>query len=173
MVRVAKIMGRMVLAVILSSFVQPAYPGNAGQSTVLSPSEYLLDNFTVVNDLVHPIEAAFTSDSVVGLSIDGSVSSFTASFNGHLEDESGFVRIILVDSDNNEHLVYEVGFPLYEGDFVFQDGCEETCITDVTPASLKIETEKAEVYITECKYSPPTGPVPGSVQLQNALARKY
>jgi len=166
----------LVLMIGAASFGQPvecAAVTERYDATVPGPvneNDYLLDSFTAVNNSIHPIDASGTSDIVIPLSIDQSVSSFTVDFSGRLEDESGYVRLILIDSSNKEHLVYEAVFPLYEGDFSFENACEETCVTDVAPQSLKIEIEKAHVHVGDCKYAKKEpGSVSDTTQLQSQL----
>ncbi len=72
---------------------------------------------------------------------------FRLSVSGRVtfEKESSYFRIVLVDKDLNEYLVYET-YPLLadSNSFTFNSVCQETCILNsVSPVSLKIFGEGA------------------------------
>lgn len=79
------------------------------------------------------------------------------SVNGYIKKSSPeyLVRIILVDADDNEHLVMETYDEINsESQFSFSDYCEETAILDsVRPKILKIITKDAILHIDDFNYS--------------------
>jgi hypothetical protein len=66
-------------------------------------------------------------DTITGLSISGSI---------ELNSDTSLVRVILVDEDYNEYMVYEA-YPMIVTDTAFDiiEGCDETCYLDEIPSS--------------------------------------
>ncbi len=87
--------------------------------------------------------------NIYGINISGSI---------QLHSETSLIRIILVDNDLYEHLVYET-YPLIvnTNSYSITNVCEETCFLEtITPQSLKIELINAAIEIDELTvlYSP-------------------
>lgn len=76
----------------------------------------------------HPLNI---NEPIFRLSVSGRVT---------FEKESSYFRIVLVDKDLNEYLVYETCPLLADSNsFAFNDVCQETCVLNsVSPVSLKI-----------------------------------
>lgn len=84
------------------------------------------------------------------LNINKPVYKLTVSGKVNLSKPNSLARVVLIDNQQNEYLVYEA-YPLIssQGSFSFGNACEETCLLDgVTPASLRIEGENASLTIT-------------------------
>ena len=82
---------------------------------------------------------------------NGNIYGLTLSGTIQLNGETSLIRVILVDKDFNEYLVYEA-YPLIvtSSSFSVTNVCEETCLLEsITPYSLKIETIDASVEIEE------------------------
>lgn len=78
---------------------------------------------------------------VYPLDIKGPIFNLTIGGQVTLNKESSFLRVILIDKNDGEYLVYET-YPLLAGlnSFIVNDVCEETCLLDkVEPRSLRIE----------------------------------
>jgi PKD repeat protein len=67
-----------------------------------------------------------------------------------LENDKSMVKIVLIDSNYEEYLIYESYFLLEAGQAIRVDNlCEETCILDaVSPNALRIEITDASVDLT-------------------------
>jgi PKD repeat protein len=64
------------------------------------------------------------------------------------------VKIILVDKNYEEHLVYETNYLLESGRFSVENSCEETCILDnIGAASIIIEVTDATVELQSLTYT--------------------
>lgn len=87
-----------------------------------------------------------TETAITGLSISGNI-EFT--------DQAGFVRVVLVDLFDNEYLVMETCSLLeFEDKIRFENICEETAaLNHVYPASINIESEFAQINLSEIQYS--------------------
>ncbi len=100
------------------------------------------------------IDQTISVDSVLDLDITSAI--YSLSINGvvSLNSDSSLVRVVLVDKNNNEYLVYE-GYPLIEDNSVsIENVCEETCVLEgIVPASLKIQIEDASIDINTIIYS--------------------
>lgn len=88
-----------------------------------------------------------TTTQINGLSVSGSI-TYTK--------EPALVRIILVDVNGKEHLVYE-SYKLLDAannnKLSFSNICEETCILDkVTPKHLQIQIQNAKLTLTSTNY---------------------
>jgi C1A family cysteine protease len=68
-----------------------------------------------------------------------------------LHGDNSLIRVILVEDDFHEYLVYEV-YPLIidSNSFQISEACEETCFLDaIVPYSLKIELIDASIHIDQ------------------------
>jgi PKD repeat protein len=69
-------------------------------------------------------------------------------------EQTSEVRIILVDKDYEEHLVYEAHYLIASGSFTVEQVCEETCILEnVGVGSLRIEVTDATVELQSLTYT--------------------
>lgn len=84
--------------------------------------------------------------TIFGLALSAQVS---------LENDKGFVRVILVDKKYEEHLIYEA-YSLLEPNLSFSIDkiCEETCILNsVKPQSVRVEITDATITINSFTYA--------------------
>ncbi|WP_320111527.1 PKD domain-containing protein [Draconibacterium orientale] len=73
-----------------------------------------------------------------------------------LNNENSLIRLLLLDNNFNEYLIYESYNLLLEGEntFSIKDICEETSILDgVIPYALQIEIENAQLKLKSINYS--------------------
>ncbi|MFA7708754.1 MAG: C1 family peptidase [archaeon] len=100
----------------------------------------------------------FTKNTEIELKLDKPVNAFSLTGNAALLSEAGLIRIILVDSDKHEYLVYEINSLLSENNkqINFENTCEETCVLDkpVTPVAIKIQVEDATLNLSSINTLP-------------------
>ncbi len=93
---------------------------------------------------IFPFEGKVTT--IFGVAVKGTIT---------FENDKSVVRIILLDKQGNEYLVYET-YPLLEEStsFSIDNLCEETgLLNGVTPQSLKVELKDATLSIGSITYS--------------------
>ena len=103
----------------------------------------IIDKTFFQDDEVYPFNQ---TEIIYGLTLSGSI---------QLNGDTSLIRVILVDNDFNEYLVYEA-YPLIvtSNSFSVTNVCEETCLLEsITPYSLKIEVIDASIHIDELSYS--------------------
>ena len=128
-----------------------------GLFNIIKSQQIIVNTSFVTDEEINP----FTGNEVIyGLNISGSV---------QLNSDTSIVRIILVDSYENEYLVFE-SYPLIDtlNSFSFTNKCEETCLLDATtPQSLKIQIINAQCHISKINMS--KIPIDNLKQLQAQL----
>jgi C1A family cysteine protease len=84
-------------------------------------------------------------DKIYGLAVSGTI---------ELYNEKSLVRVILVDDNLREYLVYEVYPRIVENKhFTFSNLCEETCILEsVKPSSFRLDLVDASIRIDDVSY---------------------
>jgi C1A family cysteine protease len=95
------------------------------------------------------ISGLYTESTEIPFTWDGEIINFTIDADVELNAPDSLVRIILVDENNNEYLVYEA-FPLIEGtnQISIKDACEETCaIPGIVASAAKIIVNDASITI--------------------------
>jgi len=98
-------------------------------------------------------------NGIQALNIDKQVNDLTISGSVTLESEDAIARVIMIDENGGEYLVYET-FSLIadRNTFYFTNECEETCVLDsIRPVSFKVELEDAFIRIDEVQYSSAEG----------------
>ncbi|MFA7708958.1 MAG: C1 family peptidase [archaeon] len=127
---------------------QPANENNLLSSQKLTefniPTKEPLDNTSISQTFKENIKFELKLDNpIIALSVTG---------NATLISKAGLIRIILVDSENKEYLVYEMDNLLANNskNIDFEDICEETCVFEepITPKFIKIQTEDATLTIS-------------------------
>jgi len=91
---------------------------------------------------------------IIPLNIQNPIYSFKINGSINFFKENSFLRIILIDKNQNEYLVYEA-YPLIVSDksFSFTDACEETCLLEaIIPESLRIDGYAASYQITKTSF---------------------
>ncbi len=101
------------------------------------------------------IKESYTEGSSLPKKPDEKVSAVLASGSVEITDELGYGRIILVDSEGNEHLVFSSDeLALGAGNHSFTDICSETCeLDDVAVAKIKTELANATISIERIDYA--------------------
>lgn len=95
------------------------------------------------NDEIYPFSQV---DSIYGLNIAGHIT---------LNSDTSLVRMILVDENYNEYLIYEA-YPLITSsmDFNISNACDETCyLNGITPTSLILYVNHASIYLQSITYT--------------------
>lgn len=105
-----------------------------------------------------PISQTFKENTEIDLKLDKPINAFSVTGNATLQSEAGLVRIILVDADKHEYLVYEINNLLVENkkQIDFENTCEETCVFEkpITAVSMKIQVEDATLKLTSVNTVP-------------------
>jgi C1A family cysteine protease len=105
-----------------------------------------------------PISQTFKENTEIDLKLDKPINAFSVTGNATLLSEAGLVRIILVDADKHEYLVYEINNLLVENkkQIDFENTCEETCVFEkpITAVSMKIQVEDATLKLTSVNTVP-------------------
>jgi len=102
--------------------------------------------------VIMPLQAsaqAFSADSIYSLSISKPIYSLSINADITLKSDNSLVRVILVDKNGTERLVYEA-YPLIASSKTFSvtSACQETCAMDsVTASLLKIQIVDATLNI--------------------------
>jgi hypothetical protein len=94
-------------------------------------------------------DKTFLQDDELQISQIGTVISFSVSGKIKLNSHQSLVRVVLIDDDLHEYLVYEA-YPLIVTDpsFSLSDQCRETCLLDgIDVHSLRIELIDASIHI--------------------------
>jgi hypothetical protein len=106
------------------------------------------------------IDQELVESTVIPLGENKPIYSFSISGHGYIDGANTLIRVVLVDKEEREYLVYE-GYSLLErgnsGLFPFAKQCEETCILNgIVPSQLKILISRGAVSIRQAhvSYSP-------------------
>lgn len=89
------------------------------------------------------------------LSIKSPIYNFSLNGDVSLKSNNSFLRVILVDKNNHEYLVYET-YPAIadQADFSINNECEETCILGaITPDHLRIEGNNSSINNIKTSFS--------------------
>ncbi len=101
---------------------------------------------------------AETVEKFYSLNINSSI--YRLSFSGQIKftSKDGLVRLVLVDEEDYEYLVYESSSFLAGRDLVqIESACDETCLLDdVHPKHLRIERKDAQVDIEKIYFNEDT-----------------
>lgn len=104
-----------------------------------------------------PFHYSLEKDSVIPISIDKPISGLSISGSVLLDnDNDSYVRIVLKDDYNYEHLVYE-SFPLLNDELVmdFSNTAMETIMLDnIVPREIRIELHNATLKLSSVQYVP-------------------
>ena len=127
-------------------FILILHPRAFGQVTITSFS--LVDN----PDIEMSVERLFSSDGEsYSLDKTSSISALAISGKVVFKDETGYIRVILVDEFYSEYLVYEAYSWLNNDKVIAIDKvCDETKIlNNITPVTLKFEMQNASIKISK------------------------
>jgi hypothetical protein len=100
------------------------------------------------------LNTTISKDNSYVLTIEKPIYSFTLNANVDIKSDKGLVRVIFIDKNQKEYLVYEA-YPLIgkSGSFNIDDACEETCaLNSITPSYLKIQLIDATIRIKSATY---------------------
>ncbi|MCP3683472.1 MAG: hypothetical protein GY861_12365 [bacterium] len=144
-----------MLFIFTLPLVSAAYSNTANYHVVGSGIETLSDFSISSTEVINQdIDRSFNKDSSFPLA-SGTVSGLTFSGDIQFYSDSSFIRLLLVDTNENEYLIYET-YPLIadSNKFEVNNICEETCVLDsVSPSSIRIELEDARINIKGISYS--------------------
>ncbi len=141
----------------------PGLPASSGDDPFAIPGAAGVHQTMLANiDLVGTKTEILTFDSlqnIYALSITGQAG---------LNNDTSFIKVILVDDQQHEYLVYET-YPLLVNDmsFAIQAVCKETCILPlISTFSLRIELKDAFIILRELNYA--DKPVAGDADIVTA-----
>ena len=101
------------------------------------------------------INSFFSNDTIITLEMRNDISEFYVSGVVNFDNENdSYVRVVLRDSYNYEHLVYD-NYPLLAGTLSvsFSNIALETkCLDNITPSYLRIEMKNASLNLTSLSY---------------------
>ncbi len=130
--------------------VEKAQEGYLSRKQIFSIPDYLNKDVQI-----QEINKQFTKSDTQEININKPISSLTLNAEITLLKKDSLIRVILIDQNNNQYLVYE-DYPLISqlGSFQITNLCEETCsLGNIIPKSLKIQTKNAKITIKEIDYS--------------------
>ena len=159
----------IVLVVIVVSLVYIMYnkniTGNASfldrvsdlfqKKESLSPAKSSSENFKSSGyNILKTIDKSFSESSEIDLDINKPIYSLSINAVSEMNSEESLIRVILVDKDNNEYLVYEA-YPLLASDSdSVKNFCDETCsLPGISPSKLKIILIGASIDISKIAYA--------------------
>jgi C1A family cysteine protease len=129
-----------------------------GDSATCANFDYWMETFSIqAGDLKKVIidKNFFQDEEVYPFNRTEIIYGLTLSGAIQLNGATSLIRVILVDNDFNEYLVYEA-YPLIvtNNSFSVTNVCEETCLLDsITPYLLKVEVIDASIHIDELSYT--------------------
>ncbi|MFH1310842.1 MAG: C1 family peptidase [Nanoarchaeota archaeon] len=94
------------------------------------------------------------SNKIICLNINSDIKSLSLNANIEFYSDYSLVRIILVDENNHEYLIFE-SYPAIEPRKLFSINnlCSETCILNsIAPKKLKIQIENAKLVLNSINY---------------------
>lgn len=101
------------------------------------------------------VNSFFSNDTIITLEMRNDISEFYVSGVVNFDNENdSYVRVVLRDSYNYEHLVYD-NYPLLAGTLSvsFSNIALETkCLDNITPSYLRIEMKNASLNLTSLSY---------------------
>jgi hypothetical protein len=109
----------------------------------VSSQNIIIDSTFTSDGEIYPFSP---NDTIYGLSVSGTI---------ELYSDTSLVRVILVDEDYNEFMVYEA-YPLIVTDTAFSivEGCDETCFLDeIIPQSIIIHLSNASIKLDSITLS--------------------
>ena len=131
---------KYIFSFVLLLFISPSVSG-----------QYLSDCFKLSSEATDRLfELNTDKDTICGLDISNPITGFSVSGDVEFDnDRSGYVRILLIDGYNYEHLVFE-SYPLLSGvrTSSFQNTAIETIhMNPIVPVSIRIEIREASIQI--------------------------
>ena len=96
---------------------------------------------TTINNNTH-LFPFFTENTISGLALSGEIT---------LHSDTSLVRIILIDNNYNEYLIYET-YPILAGSIQFsvdQAGEETSLLNNIIPSRITLELVNASIYLKE------------------------
>lgn len=142
----------LVLSFVTSFNKAHADPADNPSSVSSMQYDYWFTTFPTLSDnldTLNIIRIYADSEEIFPFAKQGNIYGLTFSGSVQLNSEISLVRIILVDVNLHEYLVYET-YPLIAGgnSYSVKDVCEETCFLDkITPAKIKIQLTEASIHI--------------------------
>ncbi|OGY51220.1 MAG: hypothetical protein A3J65_02725 [Candidatus Buchananbacteria bacterium RIFCSPHIGHO2_02_FULL_45_11b] len=114
------------------------------------------------------VNQQYSAGSNYSLKISKPLSSLSVSGKITLASGAGLARIVLVDKNQKEYLVYESYSLLADKkSFKIDNICEETCLLDsVNPDYLRIEVVDANLKLDKVHYATSAGAKSGDVETQ-------
>lgn len=142
-------MHKLLLLTLLTLLVlsQPVYSQEFGDAFSIPSGEI---------PQVVSVDTAFRTASEYQLNIPDNVISMSMDANIYLAKYDSYVRVLVVDDNGNEHLLYQADFPLTDK-MNLKGVCEETCFIEsgIKPDKLVIEmSDGSGIYLNRINYLP-------------------
>jgi len=140
-------------------------------------SQYYSDGFilnSTSNNKIYKIENLVTQDTIFEFNLNAPVYSLAISGTARLGNvDDSFIRVILKDSYNYEHLIYETYSLLsdYAVSTFTNTAIETISLDSIVPKSIRIEIRKASLNLHSLTYS--TVPLPIPKNLINKKQTNY
>lgn len=169
----------MIAVLLLIAVASIFFVSNVGKATRAIDSKAMIEEKTTSTYLpttqltefniptkepldIASISQTFKENTEIDLKLDKPINAFSVTGTATLLSEAGLARIILVDSEKQEYLVYETSSLLAENnkDIKFENICEETCVLDkpINAVSMKIQVEDAVLDIFSINTLPEDKP---------------
>lgn len=140
--------------------------------TYVSPTNYTknatpysrIETSIPATPVVENTMVTLAQQPIDGLSLNGTI---------NLKSTDGIIRVVLVDSDDKEYLVFEANVALYEigKDIEIVNACRETCAfaSSVKPIKVKVKTENATIAIKSLNPITPSSSNHGTAKYSMAF----
>ncbi len=155
--KVSTVTGVIILVIVISSAVTAVvmniFPSEGLPAVV--PAQWPANLFTPPASAAKTLPIVVNVDKYFNKNSEYSMNSSTRAYaisvdlSGNLGSTNSLIRLLVVTSDNNEHLLYE-GYPLLSGQGAFEvsNFCTETCVLNgAVPSKIKIEVNNAWVLV--------------------------
>jgi len=145
----------LIIVLILLASINPVITNSAIKAV---SDNKTLDAFSISSTGVNGIDVNkfFSADKeIYPLDIKQKIYGLTVSGDIDLKGNSSLVRVILIDKNQSEYLIYEVSPLIADNNhFSINNICEETCaLNSISPKSLRIELEDATINIKRITFS--------------------
>ena len=150
---------RSTRAILWVGLIFVAFAWTVYLGLVVLKNQQSLQGRAAVSNAVAPIDVDSESKKYEGVVSSrkiivenkGAINSLRVSGNINLQGNNSLVRLVLIDSNKNEYLIYETYSMIADRkSFNIVNQCEETCLlNNVTPASIRVESYQATYFQTK------------------------
>ena len=105
------------------------------------------------------IGKTYRKDEEILLEYNKPVSSLLFSGGGEILSPAGYARLILIDDNDNEYLIFGSDFMILDEKFSMDNICEETCnLGEVKIKEIRVELFDAEIHINKIRIQSTNSP---------------